>query len=247
MIKKVINYCWFGGNPLSDTIIKNIDSWKKYCPEYKIIQWNENNFDVSKYLFTQEAYDKKKWAFVSDVARLDIIYHNGGIYLDTDVELISSLDSVLQNNCFLAREDKYSIGTGLGFGAEIQNKFILENLQEYKNKHFINSDGTLNQILCVDVTTNLLATHGFKPSNNVEVNNGITIYPRDYFCPIRIGSGKIVINENTLSIHHYDASWKIENNASWKQRFIPVKKVLKYYIDTFCGYGTYNSLKRYIK
>ncbi|MBR4241618.1 MAG: hypothetical protein IKR97_05300, partial [Eubacterium sp.] len=104
MIPKKIHYCWFGGNPLPDSVLKCIESWKHFCPDYEIIQWNEENYDINKFQYAKEAHDAKKWAFVSDLARLDIVYNEGGIYLDTDVELIRSLDSLLDNKCFLAIE-----------------------------------------------------------------------------------------------------------------------------------------------
>lgn len=243
MIPKVIHYCWFGGTPLSEKVIKNIQSWKKYCPDYKIIQWDESNYDVSKYAFTKEAYEAKQWAFVSDVARLDIVYNNGGFYLDTDVELLSSLDKFINDKAFLAREDRYSVATGLGFGAEINSKFILRNLLEYGNKHFINGDNTFNKIICVDITTHLLNLLKIGPSNKIQATTEIKIYPRDYFCPMRISSGKIKITKNTVSIHHYDASWKDDKSKLGNRSLIPIKKVAKYYVDKLFGFGTYNLIK----
>lgn len=243
MIPKVIHYCWFGGTPLSEKVIKNIQSWKKYCPDYKIIRWDESNFDIKKYQFAFEAYTKQQWAFVSDVARLDIIYNNGGFYLDTDVELLSSLDKFRTDKIFLAREDRLTVNTGIGFGAEINNAFVLRNLLEYQNKSFVNSDGSLNKILCVDVTTHLLNLLKIKPSNKIQATAEIKIYPRDYFCPMRISSGKIVMTNNTVSIHHYDASWKDASIKVTGQRLIPIKKLAKYYIDKLFGFGTYNLIK----
>ncbi|AWZ44725.1 glycosyltransferase family 32 protein [Latilactobacillus sakei] len=247
MIPKVIHYCWFGKQPLDKKVISNIRSWKKYCPDYEIIQWNESNFDIKKYQFAFEAYTKKQWAFVSDVARLDIIYNNGGFYLDTDVELLSSLDNFTKDKVFLAREDKYSIATGLGFGAEINDEFILCNLSEYQDKHFINSDGTLNKIICVDITTHLLSLLKIKPSNKVQKVKEIKIYPREYFCPMRISSGKVVITKNTVSIHHYSASWKSKEDSSSKNYLIPIKKMIKFYTDRLLGFGTYNHIKQLLK
>lgn len=243
MIPKVIHYCWFGGTPLSEKVIKNIQSWKKYCPDYKIIRWDESNFDIKKYQFAFEAYTKQQWAFVSDVARLDIIYNNGGFYLDTDVELLSSLDRFRTDKIFLAREDRLTVNTGIGFGAEINNAFVLRNLLEYQNKSFVNSDGSLNKILCVDVTTHLLNLLKINPSNKIQTKEDIKIYPRDYFCPMRISSGKIVITRNTVSIHHYDASWKDASGKNTGQYLIPIKKIVKYYIDKLFGFGTYNAIK----
>ena len=117
MINKVIHYCWFGGQPLDSRGKKCLESWKKYFPNYEIIQWNENNFDVSRLDFMSQAYKDKKWAFVSDVARLLIVYENGGLYFDTDVEVIRSIDDLLENDAFFGFENDSFVATGLGFGA----------------------------------------------------------------------------------------------------------------------------------
>ena len=118
MIPKKIHYCWIGGNPLPELAIKCIESWKKYCPDYEIIEWNEKNYDFRKNQFMREAYDEKKWGFVPDYARLDIIYEHGGIYLDTDVEIIKPLDSLLKEQGFAGMEQPGIVALGLGFGAE---------------------------------------------------------------------------------------------------------------------------------
>ena len=117
MIPKIIHYCWFGSNPLSETAQECIASWRKYCPDYEIKEWNENNFDLNCCNFVKEAYEAKKWAFVRDVARLKIIYEEGEIYLDTDVQVVKSFDDLLNNQCFLGEETSGCIKTGLGFGA----------------------------------------------------------------------------------------------------------------------------------
>lgn len=124
MIPKTIHYCWFGRGEKSDLILKCIDSWKKYCPDYEIIEWNEDNFDVDFCDYSHDAYQERKWAFVSDIARLKILYDNGGIYLDTDVELHSSIDNLLKYDAWFAQDDIRYINTGLGFGAVKQNELI---------------------------------------------------------------------------------------------------------------------------
>ena len=131
MIPKIIHYCWFGGNDKSDIIKRCIESWKKYCPDYEIIEWNENNFDVNCIKYSADAYKDKKWAFVSDYARLKIVYENGGIYLDTDVLLHNTLDELIQYNCWLASDDVRYIATGLGFGAEKGNALIGAIMEAY--------------------------------------------------------------------------------------------------------------------
>lgn len=243
MIPKVIHYCWFGKQPLPKSVKANIDSWKKNCPDYTIVQWNEDNFDVDKYSFTREAYNNRQWAFVSDVARLDIIYNHGGIYLDTDVELLKSLDSVLDTQAYFACEDRFSVNTGLGFGAVKHNQFVLSNLQEYQNKHFVNLDGTLDKVICVDITSHLLFKMGFKANGKKQKIDGLIIYPKSYFCPIRFGSQRERIEDNTISIHHYDATWK-ETTKKENETISFIKKYVKYYIDSLLGYGTYNRIKK---
>ena len=117
MIPKVIHYCWFGHNPLPERYKEWIKSWKRYCPDYEIVEWNESNYDVTKHPYMRAAYDAKKWGFVSDYARLDIIYENGGIYLDTDVELVKNLDELLYQEGFAGVDSSGRLSTGLGFGA----------------------------------------------------------------------------------------------------------------------------------
>lgn len=248
MIPKVIHYCWFGKQPLPKSVKANIDSWKKNCPDYTIVQWNEDNFDVNKYSFTKEAYDNKQWAFVSDVARLDIIYNHGGIYFDTDVKMLRNISSVLSCACFLSREDRFFVNTGIGFGSIKYNQFILENLMQYHNKHFVNKNGSFNKITCVDVTTNLLYEMGLRPSNKICVIGGIKIYPSSYFCPIKYGSNSRKISKTAFTIHNYTASWKNEDDKE-KNNYISitVKKYIKYYLDRFGGFGTYNRIKKIIK
>ncbi|WGE31936.1 glycosyl transferase [Actinobacillus genomosp. 2] len=204
MIPKKIHYCWFGGNPLPKSVKKCIESWKKYCPDYEIIEWNESNYNVHKNLFIKEAYEKKKFAFVSDYARLDVVYSEGGIYLDTDVELIKPIDDLLAHSCFLASESIDDVATGLGFGAEKGHWFIAENMSVYENMHF----NMENIITCVEITTKLLIEKGFSSSDEVQQINDIVIYPTEYFCPLNYKTHELHIKQNTYSIHHYDATWQ---------------------------------------
>lgn len=206
-IPKVIHYCWFGNNELPLDVKGCINSWKKYCPDYKIIRWDESNFDVKMFKYTQQAYSEKKWAFVSDVARLYIIYKNGGVYLDTDVELIKPLDDLLDNECFMGFEQGNSVATGLGFGAKPNNEIIYKNLQLYINLSFYNVDGSLNLKPCPEYTTELLIKYGLKPNGKTQKFNNIKVYSVDYFCPRLLTNGGANTNSFTYSIHHYAGSW----------------------------------------
>lgn len=203
MIPKKIHYCWFGGKPLPKKTIEYIKSWKKYCPDYEIIEWNESNYDVTKIPFIRQAYEQKKFAFVSDYARLDIIYSEGGIYLDTDVELLKSLDSFLKYNCFMGLEAGGDVNTGLGYGAVAGHSFLKKNMEAYEVMNF-NPD---NLITCVKITSDLLFEQGLTTQNEKQCIGDIMIFPTEYFCPMIYSTRKLVVTPETVSIHHFEASW----------------------------------------
>ena len=208
MIPKVIHYCWFGGNPLPELAQKCISSWKMHCPDYEIKEWNESNFDLNCCDFVKEAYESKKWAFVSDYARLKIIYDQGGIYLDTDVELVKSLDELLNVRCYLGAETSGYIATGLGFGAEKGNCIIQEMIQEYTERHFKLNDRIYDIEPCPIKNTKPLLKHGYRFNDSyIWKNENVTVFPPEYFCPLNYETGKTNITKNTYSIHLYNASW----------------------------------------
>ena len=215
-IPKVIHYCWFGGKELPDQVKECIESWKKCCPDYEIIRWDESNFDYRKYAFTKDAYDAKKWAFVSDVARLDIVYHHGGIYLDTDVELLHSLDLFLENQAFMGFEQGRKVATGLGFGAEKGNLVIKANLDAYKTISFSANSRNIDEIACPIITTTVLEHMGLNRKDMLQELEGVTIYPTSVFCPMLFSDGTADVQEDTISIHHYAATW---TNEEEKQQF----------------------------
>lgn len=211
MIPKIIHYCWFGGNPLSELAQKCISSWKKYFPEYEIKEWNESNFNLQCCDYVKEAYEAKKWAFVSDYARFWILYYEGGLYFDTDVEVIKPIDDIINNGAFMGceRTGNYGLGVnpGLGIGADPGISLYKEILDDYEKSHFINADGSSSYMTIVTRTTEILNKHGFSNLNQLQQVMGITIYPIDYFCPLDYTTQKLSITGNTRSIHWYDASW----------------------------------------
>ncbi len=214
-IPKVIHYCWFGGNPIPESVEKCISSWKKYCPDYKIIEWNESNYYTDN-VYAKEAFNHKKWAFYSDYARLDIVYQNGGIYLDTDVELMKSLDEVLNDGCFLGVESTGLIATGLGFGAVKKDKNIKAMLDEYEGLHFANEDGTFDTLPCPMRNTRPFIQYGFKKnSREIQILNGAVIYPAEFFCPLDYETNILKITSKTVSIHQYHASWLSEEDIKY--------------------------------
>lgn len=220
MISKVIHYCWFGRTPLPEFAIKCIDSWKKFFPDYEIKEWNEDNFDVNIIPYTSEAYSVKKYAFVSDFARFWILYHYGGLYFDTDVEVIKSMDDIVARGAFMGIEVETNgekvplVAPGLGLGVEPRNSLYKEILDYYSPLHFIKDDGSYNQVTVVSHVTNVLEKYGLQPINELQEVEGIWIYPKDFFNPLNDLTGNIKKTVNTRSIHWYTRTWS--DSPSWR-------------------------------
>lgn len=244
MIPKVIHYCWFGRNPIPAEYQKYIESWRKYLPDFEVKEWNEDNFDINCIPFIQEAYEVKKFAYVSDYARLKVLYENGGVYFDTDVEVIRPIDDLMERGPWMGIEKHTStpnnadqVNVGLGFAVEPRNSIIKEVMEFYENTHYIFPDGHMEQIPIVPVVTDVLRKHGMpkhvdKPTDVA----GITIYPWDYFCPQEFLSSKIERTPNTYTIHHYSATWMSRSDKfkMWKGKFFttnPLGKVIKKIIN----------------
>lgn len=208
MIPKVIHYCWFGGNPLTELAEKCIESWRKHFPDYQIVEWNENNFDINCCTYVRQAYEAKKWAFVSDYARFKILYESGGIYFDTDVEVIKPFDHILEKGGFMGCENAQgSVNPGLGIALPPGLDIIKEILDDYEASEFLKPDGSCDLTTIVERTTNLLKRYGLVETSQIQQIADIYIYPMEYFCPIDIETGKMHITNNTYSIHRYDGSW----------------------------------------
>lgn len=206
-IPKVIHYCWFGKGKIPALSEKCIESWKKYCPEYKIVCHNEENFDITENKYAREAYDAGKWAFVSDYARLKVLYEEGGIYLDTDVELIKPLDKLIEETGYMGFDDNGIVSTGLGFACEKGNELVGALLADYDDISFIRPDGTYDLTPCPDRNTKTMQKLGLDISIQKQLFMGIQMLPEDYLCPMKYYTGKKIITENTYSIHHFCASW----------------------------------------
>lgn len=240
MIPKVIHYCWFGRNPLPELALKCIESWKKYLPDYEIKEWNEDNFDVNIIPYTRDAYAAKKYAFVSDYARFWILYKYGGLYFDTDVEVIKPLDDIIAKGPFMGCENEYKPGTtslgvapGLGLGVNPGLGLYKKLLDLYEGLDFTYTAGNSDQMkTIVSYTTELLAANGLENKPGIQYVDGIYIYPSEYFCPINVITNRLHITNNTRTIHHYAATWM---DNSWKKRvkqfirkFMPEAWLLKF-------------------
>lgn len=207
MIPKKIHYCWFGGNPLPDEAKKYIKSWQKHCPDYIIKEWNESNFDLDLYPYVREAYDAKKFAFVTDVVRLFALYNEGGIYMDTDVEVLSSLDPFLRHHAFSGFESPHRVPTGI-MASEKGGVWAKDNLEYYNGRHFIKPDGRMDLTTNVDTITQYMVSKGLILNNKFQEIDGLfTMYPCDYFCPKSLKDGKIYLTPRSVTIHHFNGSW----------------------------------------
>ncbi len=206
MIPKVIHYCWFGGSNLTLVAKKCIASWKKICPDYEIKRWDESNFDINCHPFVRAAYEAKNWAFVSDYARLKIIYDNGGIYLDTDVQLLHSLDFVLDNKCYIGvQQSEHLCATGLGFGAVKANPVVHRMLSMYDNVSY--SEEKKCELTCPILNMKALEQCGYAYTDKITFLPEVTVYPCRYFDPIAAGDLENLLCEESVSIHLGSMSW----------------------------------------
>ncbi len=215
MIPKTIHYCWFGRNPLPSLAVKCLESWKKYLPEYELKEWNEDNFPLEKFQFAQEALENKKFAFVSDVCRLYALKMEGGIYMDTDVEVLKSLNVFLKKTAFSGFENDDFVPTGI-MASEKGGKWVTELLSYYDNRSFIKKNGEFDTVSNTNIITQIMKEKGFIMNNTFqEKENYVTFYPNDYFCPKSYKTGSIDLTENSYCIHHFAKSW-ISKYGRWR-------------------------------
>lgn len=206
-IPKIIHYCWFGRNEMPEKIVYCIGTWKKYCPDYTFMLWNEDNYDITCNKYIEQAYENKKWAFVSDFVRLDVVYQYGGIYLDTDVELIKELETLRKYQAFMAVERDLNIATGLGFGAVAKNQIIKELRDIYLGVSFVEANGELNLTACPVYTTDYFKRKGYIKNNVIQKMESVYILSSDFFCPLDYKTGKMHQTDNTYGIHWYAETW----------------------------------------
>lgn len=207
MIPKIIHYCWFGNNPLPKLAEKCIESWKKHLPDYELYLWNEKNFDVNSVPYVKEAYELKKYAFVTDYVRLFALLHQGGVYMDTDVEVIKNLDSFLNLPAFSGFETDIYVPTGI-MASEKGGEWVKEQIQYYSGRNFLKPDGQPDMTSNVLIISKIMSDNGFVLKNGYQVyKNCMHIFPKDYFCP-KSGTGTITLTKNTHCIHHFASSWQ---------------------------------------
>jgi len=209
MIPRIIHYCWFGDAPKPNLIERCISSWRKHLPEYKTIEWNEKNFDIHCCPFVEEAFESRKYAFVSDVVRGHALYSHGGIYLDADVEVLKSFDPFLSHRSFWGFEAENFVATST-IGAVKGHEIIKAYLDHYNNRHFKQPDGSFDIIPNVTVVTRLLQERGLTLDNTKqEIGDGNIIYPQKIFSPYDPRTGSISRGSETIAIHHYSNTWDL--------------------------------------
>lgn len=205
MIPKIIHYCWFGGNEKSPLIKRCIESWKKFCPDYEIKEWNESNFDVNCNAYVKKAYEMKKWAFVADYARFYVLYQYGGVYLDTDVQLVKNIDELRLKGKFAGFGNDEIVSTGLILATEKNDWLCKKVMDTYIGEEFVWDDPS--KILAIGRrVTRILIDSGLKPNGQMQTVQDYTIYPKYYFNPTD-GDIRGKVDERAYSIHHYAATW----------------------------------------
>lgn len=252
MIPKIIHYCWFGGNPLPELALKCIESWKKYCPDYEIIEWNEKNFSIDDApLYVRQAYKHKKWAFITDYVRLYAMTRFGGVYMDTDVEVVGSLDPFLRHRAFSGFEDTNAIPTGI-MACEKGFPLFEALLGYYDTAVFENPDGTLNYTTNVKVITDMCLERGLVLNDTYQEIDGFALYPHDVFCPVSWRTMMLERTQNTVTVHWFAGSWRngADKQAKRLKREWLISKI-KYspnrWLYKLLGEKKYYGLKKFFK
>ncbi len=246
MIPKIIHYCWFGGNELPRSAQKCIASWRKFLPDYEIKRWDESNFDVNMIPYTAQAYAARKWAFVSDYARMWILYHEGGLYFDTDVEVIAPMDDIVERGAFMGIEvpgapgELPKVAPGLGLGVEPGHPIYKALLDHYaEQREFMDAEGRIVGGTVVSHNTQVLAEHGMQATNELQEVEGIWIYPMDFFNPLEDATGRLNKTANTRSIHWY--------SKTWVSNYGPVRTWLTRWAHRLLGVDFKKRLRRLLK
>lgn len=217
LIPKKIHYMWFGNNEMPEKLKKCVESWKYYCRDYEIIRWDESNYDITKCEYTKQAYENRAWGFITDYARLDILYNHGGIYIDTDVEIIKNIDDMLYQEAFTSIEKWSVINSGGCTGAVKHNRAIKKMLDSRKNIKFINEDNSLNKMASGYYDTIPFIDEGYILNGEKQSIGGLNIYSYDYFHPYDYMTGKLEVTENTLGIHHFNGGWIDDKGKSQRE------------------------------
>ena len=234
MIPKIIHYCWFGNGTKSELIQRCMETWKKVLPEYEVKEWNESNFDIDCIPYVKEAYKERRWAFVSDYVRLYALYHDGGIYMDTDVEVLKPIDRFLSLAAFSGYQDAEQCLTGI-MGSEKGGAWVKDLMDDYIGRSFYRPNGEINETTNVEYTTYLMRKRkGMKIDGKLEEIPGyVVFFPVEYFCPKLCVSGVVNLTENSYTIHHFAGSWLGKRRLASRMLKRHVHPLVGYYFDYF--------------
>lgn len=211
MIPRIIHYCWFGRGAMPQLAQDCIASWHKFMPDWEYKLWNEDNFDVNSVPYVKEAYDAGKYAFVTDYVRLYALYKEGGVYMDTDVEVLKSYEDLLSLTAFTGYEGSKKRPPVTGtIASQPGGLWVKNQLEEYSGAHFLNSDGTMDLMTNTERISRSMSAKGFVQNGQYQVFEGMHIFPTEYFCP-RQTTGEVLITEKTYCDHHFMASWTGSN------------------------------------
>jgi len=224
IIPKNIHYTWFSGQPLPQKALDCIESWKRFCPTYEIIEWNRDNYDLAKHPYMNQAIDAKKWGFAGDYARLDIILNYGGFYFDLDVELLKSIDELRHNSAFLGFETYTTVNVGSGFGAIKGHHAIRKLRDSYDNVKFQDENGKLNLDPSPKYQSATMISLGLDMDGTFQIIDDIVVYPAEYFCPKSLLTERLHITPNTYSIHNFDGSWLSHDERSLNEAKKSIKR-----------------------
>ncbi|MCD8011876.1 MAG: hypothetical protein LUG99_01610 [Lachnospiraceae bacterium] len=239
MIPKIVHYCWFGHNEKPALINKCIESWHKYLPDWEFKEWNEENYDVTKAPYMKAAYDNKKWAFVADYARFDILNQYGGVYFDTDVELLKPIpEDMLEHEAFTGFQSNNRVNPGLVYGSIANQSGVKRMLEVYNNWKF-EFDSSKKPLNILDAFTEAFTPAGLELNGKYQIVDGVVIYPNEIFCCYDFETASFDVKEETVSLHHFYASWmpwrtkvkrkciRILVRIMGKERYAKVKSKIK--------------------
>ena len=252
MIPKIIHYCWFGKNPKPPLAEKCIRSWREKCPDYEIIEWNEDNVNIKDCpLYVRQSYKEGRWAFVTDYVRLKVVYEQGGIYLDTDVEVLKPFDSLLEEKSFFGIEGEEFVATGLGFGSEAGTKILADLMNDYEGISLYQEKGVIDVTACPARNTKIFKKYGFEPQNKLQrLDDGVLVLPTEFLCPMNYITKELNITDATFSVHWYSSSWidkKIKKNEKKRIRKSRFKSKTRKLIISLIGEKNYKKIKELIK
>lgn len=220
MIPKIIHYCWFGRGEMPKIIKKCMKSWKKYCPDWQIVRWDEDSFDINSTLWTKQAYEAKKYAFVADYVRLKALSEMGGVYMDTDQELIKPLDPFMDKEMFVGFMSDINISAGV-IGSEPKHSVVMQMLDYYRNRSFVKENGEVDLKPNTKWMTDIMVERGLVINDEYQVLDGVHVYPRTYFCPTSCVSIEDYRSKDTVSLHHWAMTWRPEKE---KKHFKKIKR-----------------------